>query len=123
MKITDKMSRAAVLEQLAEECAELGQAALKLARILRKENPTPTKEPDAVEHFREEVADVRVVLNVIENEITGYLATPYLEQQKLERWISRLRDEEAATQRQNDVVSKTTKKIIVCRVKRFEQNP
>lgn len=31
----------AMLEQLAEEATELAQAALKAARILRKENPTP----------------------------------------------------------------------------------
>lgn len=31
----------ALLEQLAEECSELAQAALKLARLERGENPTP----------------------------------------------------------------------------------
>ena len=40
-KIKDRIGEAAVLEQLAEECAELAQAALKMARIERGENPTP----------------------------------------------------------------------------------
>lgn len=43
--IIDEIGEAACLEQLAEEAAELAQAALKMARIIRGENPTPlTKE-------------------------------------------------------------------------------
>lgn len=51
------------LEQLAEECAELGHAALKLARILRGENPTPVREAEARERLTEEVADVMVTVD------------------------------------------------------------
>ena len=39
--IAEKIGQAALLEQTAEEAAELSHAALKLARILRGENPTP----------------------------------------------------------------------------------
>lgn len=45
------------LEQLAEECAELGHAALKLARILRGENPTPVPKALAVEKVMEEATE------------------------------------------------------------------
>jgi len=48
----------AMLEQLAEECAELGKAALKLARIERKENPTPVTFKDAKASLVEEYTDV-----------------------------------------------------------------
>ena len=41
MKIIEEIGEAAMLEQLAEECTELAKAALKMARIIRKENPTP----------------------------------------------------------------------------------
>lgn len=51
-----------MLEQTAEECAELAQACLKLARIYRKENPTPKSEAHALDDFYEEVADVRICL-------------------------------------------------------------
>ena len=51
------------LEQLAEESAELGHAALKPARILRGENPTPVGEVEARERLTEEVADVMVVVD------------------------------------------------------------
>lgn len=48
----------AMLEQLAEEAAELAQAALKAARILRKENPTPVTLSEACVKLREEYTDV-----------------------------------------------------------------
>lgn len=56
--IKDKIGEAAMLEQLAEECCELGQAALKMARIIRKENPTPVPLDEAKENILEEFNDV-----------------------------------------------------------------
>lgn len=50
------------LEQLAEECAELGHAALKLVRALKGGNPTPVTEKAAREALREEIADVLVCI-------------------------------------------------------------
>jgi transcriptional regulator with XRE-family HTH domain len=62
--IEELIGTPAVLEQLAEECAELGQAALKLARKMRGENPTP-KTVDALQSaLTEETADV---VNCIEH--------------------------------------------------------
>ena len=46
MNIVETIGTAAVLEQLAEESAELAQAALKLARKLRGGNPTPKTEQE-----------------------------------------------------------------------------
>ena len=46
MNIVETIGSAAVLEQLAEESAELAQAALKLARKLRGVNPTPKTEQE-----------------------------------------------------------------------------
>lgn len=54
----EKIGAAAMLEQMAEESAELAKAALKLARIIRKENPTPVKEDDAIANLYEEYTDV-----------------------------------------------------------------
>ena len=53
MKIIEEIGEAAMLEQLAEECTELAKAALKMARIIRKENPTPVTEKDAIANIRE----------------------------------------------------------------------
>lgn len=47
-----------MLEQLAEEAAELSHAALKLSRILRKENPTPVTETEAKANLIEEYTDI-----------------------------------------------------------------
>ena len=57
MKIIEEIGEAAMLEQLAEECTELAKAALKMARIIRKENPTPVTEKEAIANIREEYTD------------------------------------------------------------------
>jgi len=61
----DRIGDAAMYEQLAEECAELGQAALKLARVLRKENPTPMTETEASDMIIEEAADVLICIDEV----------------------------------------------------------
>lgn len=54
----EKIGKAAMLEQLAEEAAELSQAALKLARVLRGENPTSVTRKEERKHLIEEYTDV-----------------------------------------------------------------
>lgn len=86
--IREKVSRAALCEQLAEECSELAQAALKLARILRKENPTPLTKAEVLSRMAEEIVDVLVCLEVL-----GYrddLYEAWSMDKKLERWVNRL---------------------------------
>ena len=81
------------LAQLAEECAELAQAALKLRRALKPDgSPTPCSVSEASRSFHEEVADVLVCLRV-----TGSLgeAGPLspivgIMQEKIARWAFRL---------------------------------
>lgn len=63
-EIIDKVGESAILEQLAEECAELAKAALKLSRGMRKENPTPVTVNDAFDNLVEEIGDVRLLLRV-----------------------------------------------------------
>lgn len=52
--VLEMIGTAALLEQLAEESAELAQAALKMARKLRNENPTPKTHADCVSNLQEE---------------------------------------------------------------------
>lgn len=59
-EIVEKYGEEYMLRQLAEECTELAQAALKLIRARRKE--TPMREDEATEHLMEEIADVTVML-------------------------------------------------------------
>ena len=51
-----------IYRQLAEECMELGHAALKLIRAQRSETPVPPEEARMA--FIDEAADVRVMLQV-----------------------------------------------------------
>ena len=55
----EKIGTPAMLEQMAEEAAELAQAALKLARVLRAEHPTPVTLEEAKMNLTEEFTDVQ----------------------------------------------------------------
>lgn len=57
-KMVERIGEPAMLEQLAEECTELGKAALKMARIERGENPTPVTCFKAACAIIEEYTDV-----------------------------------------------------------------
>lgn len=74
-----------VLAQLAEEAAELAQAALKLRRVVDGRNPTPVTEQEARQNLMEEYTDVvhcALELGVIEN--------LHLIVEKRARWKARL---------------------------------
>jgi len=56
--IENIIGKAALLEQLAEESAELAKAALKQSRIIRNENPTPVTMEASQFNLIEEFSDV-----------------------------------------------------------------
>lgn len=63
--VLEMIGTAALLEQLAEESAELAQAALKMARKIRNENPTPKSRADCVANLQEEIADVELCISIL----------------------------------------------------------
>ncbi len=87
--VIEKIGEAAALEQLAEEAAELAQAALKLARIARGENPTPVTRKSAFDAFVEELADVKLCVSVLETEY-GNIDTEGTVAVNYQRWLHRL---------------------------------
>lgn len=91
-KILEKLGRAPVLEQLAEEAAEVAQAALKLSRIIRGENPTPKTACEAEEALEEEMADVSVCMRVlaIESIVIDVENVEKIAEIKMKRWLNRL---------------------------------
>ena len=89
--IVSQIGEGAALEQLAEEAAELAQAALKLARIVRHENPTPVDYETAFYSLHEELGDVRLCTKVLEEKY-GKLITIKDERKKLARWRQRIDD-------------------------------
>lgn len=90
-EIMSLMGECEMLSQLAEECCELGQAALKLRRVLDGRNPTPKTEEEARENLLEEISDVWNVVDFILPETDrGEIAL--ITERKRNRWLSRLRE-------------------------------
>ena len=83
-----------MLCQIAEEAAELAQAALKLRRAVGSTNPTPVTRNEATEELITEIADTAVAVKV-------YLACDAavglddvikrIMSRKTARWVERLR--------------------------------
>lgn len=63
--ILNSIGAPAALEQCAEECSELAQACLKLARKIRGENPTPCSEESLYAALEEEISDVELCIDVL----------------------------------------------------------
>ena len=83
-KITELIPEPARYEQLAEECTELGKAALKMARILRNENKTPITKEEALANLEEEYTDVLLSAATVDLSFNNVVAT-----NKMERWVQR----------------------------------
>lgn len=90
--IKSKIGEPAVLEQLAEECCELAQVALKRARILRGENPTPKTIAETDANFIEEIADVLTCISVIADNQDMMNKIWDIKDKKLNRWLQRIRE-------------------------------
>ena len=97
-KIVEAIGDPATFEQLAEECSELAHACLKMARVLRKENPTPIMSSEAQEMVIHEIADVALSIDTVMCGVhgmggrQGWDATDRWYDYKLNRWWNRLLD-------------------------------
>lgn len=97
-EILDRIGLPALLEQLAEECGELTQAALKLARLRRGENPTPKTEMQCIAGLTEEIADVELCINIlILSGIVDEDRVSSIMQNKEIRWKERLKERKNET--------------------------
>ena len=88
-EIRESVPAAALYEQLAEECVELAQAVLKMARHLRNENPTPMTEEHIKHNLIEEASDAHLVSRILDIKPDLHIVTA-----KLARWYDRLIDAE-----------------------------
>lgn len=86
--IKSKTDQQTVLLQLAEECTEVAQMALKLARIYEGKNPTPATASDVSNRLIEEIADTFAVLDCLDG--LDYTKIGEIETFKLNRWCVRL---------------------------------
>ena len=85
--VRQKLGKAELLAQLAEECNELGKAALKLRRVLDGANPTPVPKEEAEANLQEEIADVLGCVGLI-----GFIEMDANAQiyRKMKHWVKRL---------------------------------
>lgn len=86
--IVDRIGKPALLEQTAEECAELAHACLKEARRLRGENPTPCTAEECHSKIVAEEADVQNCMRRLVE--AGYMWTREDVEGKQNRWNQRL---------------------------------
>lgn len=89
MDLIDMIGKPATLEQLAEECSELSQAALKLARKYRGENPTPKPEALCRKALTEEIADVMTCIEQLDK-MVDWNEVDYIRHRKTARWMDRV---------------------------------
>ncbi len=88
-KIKQHIPQDELLAQLAEECAELSQAALKLRRALTGINPTPVTAEEARKNLVEETADVYNVLGLLLDAVENAEIYDIIRRKKA-RWVKRL---------------------------------
>ena len=88
-KIKQHIPQDELLAQLAEEAAELSQAALKLRRALTGINPTPVTVEDARLNLVEEAADVYNVLGLLLDAEDNAEIYEIIRRKKA-RWLNRL---------------------------------
>ena len=86
--ITKRLSESERYAQLAEECNELGKAALKIRRIITPgASPTLMTIEAALDNLHEEFADVLVCCDVLP---LDWAKIHDIERKKSERWVKRL---------------------------------
>lgn len=88
-RVRELLDKPELLCQLAEECQELGKAALKLRRAMTGTNPTPMTETDAWRNLTIEVADVMNALEVLQIP-TDDAMVQGIRADKMKRWVRRL---------------------------------
>lgn len=92
--IRRNLGKEEILCQLAEEAAELSQAALKLRRAISQHNPTAMTVDEAEENLREEIADVWVCLDTyFPDDENGMIMDSIFDVAcaKEERWVYRIK--------------------------------
>lgn len=97
--IAEHITEEDILCQIAEEAAELAQAAMKLRRALSVTNPTPVDLATATYNILEEFADVYVAKRVFLVKCTDLAANqPIIDaiiDAKTERWAQRIKESES----------------------------
>ena len=95
--IESKLGARERLEVLAEEAAELSQAALKMIRAYKMDgavNPTPITPNEALENLFEEIADVELAVEALGFYYMSRRRISEIKEEKRKRWFERLKGAE-----------------------------
>lgn len=95
--ISQKLGARERLEVLAEEAAELSQAALKMIRAYKMGgvvNPTPVTPKEALENLFEEIADVELAVEALGFYYMSRRRIGEIKEEKRSRWVERLKGAE-----------------------------
>lgn len=91
--LANYIGKPALLELTAEECVELAHACLKLARIIRQENPTPVTSDEAIANVEEEIADIDICIDeLIKSQIINIKNLLDVKRFKMERLDNRIKE-------------------------------
>lgn len=91
--LANYIGKPALLELTAEECVELAHACLKLARVIRQENPTPVTSDEAIANVEEEIADVDICIDeLIKSQIINIKNLLDVKRFKMERLDNRIKE-------------------------------
>lgn len=92
--IAANLSDEDILCQIAEEAAELAQAALKLRRAITGTNPTPVSVDEALHNLHEEIIDVSLAEKVYfeQNKYDLVGASGLIANGKAYRWAQRIKE-------------------------------
>lgn len=110
-KIRSTISMRDANTQMAEECAELAQALLKLNRTFPEStNPTPKSYSQVLEDVVEEFSDVLLCAGILRLDLRGVTIEEWLDK-KSKRWIKRLESNEKKNGSSDSVSSDTQDSI------------
>lgn len=91
--LANYIGKPALLELTAEECVELAHACLKLARVIRQENPTPVTSDEAIANVEEEIADIDICIDeLIKSQIINIKNLLDVKRFKMERLDNRIKE-------------------------------
>ena len=93
-RVRELLDKPELFCQLAEECQELGKAALKLRRAMTGTNPTPLTETEAWRNLTTEIADVMACLKVLQIPTDDAMIRG-IQEYKMGRWVRRLEEGQA----------------------------
>lgn len=102
--LIERIGTAAMLEQTAEEAAELAQACLKAARCKRGENQVYKARAQIQSDLAEEIADVIICIRELlsQNTDLDYLVNK-MQGEKIERTVKRIREEDRSNEHKSEV--------------------